>query len=158
MHEIFKSLSIVEQDTKIFGDNSDSILIFYCVAIGEHRLPSIADNNIFIVKDIILDANKHYLLKINMQNYELSDMLVLCNGTFLIIGCSNELAQVNVVKIGESNLHKVVEFDCCLLNKESSLGYVERLTNVILPKELEYISKTGKFVYSCDYDEYLSLI
>ena len=49
-------------------------------------------------------------------------MLVLCSGTFLIIGCSDELVQVNVVKIGESSLHKVVEFDCCVLNKESSLG------------------------------------
>lgn len=158
MHEIFKSLSIAEQDDKIFGTNNDNVLIFYCIAIGEHRLLSVADNNVFIVKDVVLDANKYYLLKINLQNYELSDMLVLCSGTFLIIGCSDELVQVNVVKIGESSLHKVVEFDCCLLNKESSLGYVERLTNVILPKELEYISKTVKFVYSCDYDEYLSMI
>lgn len=100
MHEIFKSLSIAEQDEKIFCNNNDNVLIFYCVAIGEHRLLSVADNNVFIVKDVALDANKHYLLKINLQNYELSDMLVLCNGTFLIIGCSDELVQVSVVKIG----------------------------------------------------------
>lgn len=53
MHEIFKSLSIAEQDDKIFGSNNDNVLIFYCIAIGEHRLLSVADNNVFIVKDII---------------------------------------------------------------------------------------------------------
>lgn len=151
-------MSISDYEKKVFSSDYKSVYILYCVAVDTNKLLSVADGSMIAISNAKLVKDCNYLLKVRLVTLGEVNLFILNKNDFILVECSNNLRQVTLSQVFGTRIFEINEFNCNVIDYNKEDSNINCLTNIIVPEELELLSTNGVFLYSCQYDEYLTIL
>lgn len=153
MNDIFKRLPISEYERNVFNGDYSDVYLLYCVAINQNKLLSVANGSIFVLNNVNLTPQSNYILKLRISTLGDTNLYIVNKDEFILVECMGDLKLVKVNRVDENKRLIINELNCYALNC-GDLAY--NVANIVVPAELELLATEGTFLYSYEYDKYLS--